>query len=495
MSIGKKAAKGFISLLYRGVLEKLIGLVAMLILARQLSPYDFGLVSITEVLLVLISVLGTTGLSEFLLAYRKEDGDEIFKAAFWFSLVVSAGILLLFLISLPLWARTQHDPRIVNIGIISGMIFVVSQLQALPKVWFNKHLMFDKLVKIQTPFIILVPIAKVIAVYIGLGVYSLVIPTLLLQPILTVILFRVAGIHPGWKLYRDRWAEIYRYTRHLIGTSVLSRITDQGDKIILAKVLGLDKLGIYNIASQMADLLITQLVMFSNNILSSVLPKYADDKDKFYSHYMGFLKTFAFFVFPVLITMLLSARPIILLLYGPKWEAAVLPMQILLVYSCFRSVTSSYGAVMNSFHLNKKSFVMTLVYTPFHLVGSLVGSFYGVTGLALSVLLVKSVFVNWNIKQIMTAVSRPFALWYRDMGPYFFSAVIIGLLLLGVLVNMPFLDTLPHLVLIAIIGTSFCSVYYLVFRFVFPRELKTVSQFMDLTFPKAGIYFKHIFSV
>ena len=87
MSIGKKAGKGFIKLFQRNVLEKLMGLTTVIILARKLTPYDFGLVSITEVLLYTISVFGTTGLSEFLLAYKKNDTREVFKASFWFKVV------------------------------------------------------------------------------------------------------------------------------------------------------------------------------------------------------------------------------------------------------------------------------------------------------------------------------------------------------------------------------------------------------------------------
>ena len=108
-------------------------------------------------------------------------------------------------------------------------------------------------------------------------------------------------------------------------------------------------LGIYNIAMQMAELFTTQLIMVSNNILSSVLPKYVNDKDKFYNHYISFLKTFSFVLLPFLGIMLLAAKPIILLMYGPQWEAAVLPMQILIVYSALRTVTSSFSIVMNSF--------------------------------------------------------------------------------------------------------------------------------------------------
>src|SRR5690606_6644648 len=93
MSIGKKAGKGFLKILQRNVLEKLMGLTTVIVLARRLTPYDFGLVSITEVLLYMISVFGTTGLSEYLLAYRKQDVKETFRAAFWFNLVITFIVL------------------------------------------------------------------------------------------------------------------------------------------------------------------------------------------------------------------------------------------------------------------------------------------------------------------------------------------------------------------------------------------------------------------
>ncbi|MCB0697316.1 MAG: oligosaccharide flippase family protein, partial [Chitinophagaceae bacterium] len=98
MSIGKKAGKGFVKLFQRNMLEKLMGLTTVIVLARKLTPYDFGLVSITEVLLYMISVFGTTGLSEYLLAYRKDDEEDIFKAAFWFNVILTIVVLALFLL-------------------------------------------------------------------------------------------------------------------------------------------------------------------------------------------------------------------------------------------------------------------------------------------------------------------------------------------------------------------------------------------------------------
>jgi teichuronic acid exporter len=493
MSVGKKAGKGFVSIFYRNMLEKLVGMAAMVILARKLTPYDFGLVSITEALLYLLSSFGTTGLAEYLLAYRKDDSEEIFKSAFWFNIIITLGICLLFLIAVPFWTDFQSDDRIWKIGLLLMGGFVFSQLQLIPKTWLSRNLMFDKQVKIQAPFILLVAAGKIAAVYLNFGVYSLIIPTLLFQPIITLLLYRAAGFQPGFQLYVSRWKEIYRFTRYLIGSGILSRLADQGDKIILGKMLGLEMLGIYNIAVQLSDLVTSQLVTVSNNILSSVLPKYVDDKVKFYNYYITFLKTFAFAVLPVLSIMLVNAKPIILLLYGKQWAAAALPMQILIVYAAFRALTSSYGCVMNSFHLNKTSFKTTVAYTPFHIVGSFIGASFGIAGLATSITTVRLLFTNIGIRQTMQAVSMPMIKWYQDLFPYLLGFV-ITLVLALVMQNAPQFTTLP-LLSIAINAVLFLAGYYLFYKLFFRRELEIISAFLDSIFPKSRKVFNYLFGI
>ncbi|MCD6062157.1 MAG: Lipopolysaccharide biosynthesis protein WzxC [Flavipsychrobacter sp.] len=495
MGLGKKAAKGFLSFLYRNMLEKLVGMIAMIVLARKLSPYDFGLVSISEVLLAIVSVFGTTGLAEYLIAYRKDDSDEIFKAAFWFNIVISVGILVVFLAIAPVWANFQGDDRIWKICALLGMLFMFSQLQGIPKTWLSKHMLFEQQVKIQAPFILLIAVGKVIAAYCNLGVYSLLIPTLLFQPIITILLYRNVSFRPSWSFHTHRWKEIFGFTRHLMGASILARIADQGDKIILSKVLGLEKLGVYNIAVQLADMLTSQLVMISNSILSAVLPKYVDDKERFYNHYINFLKTFSFLLFPVLGTMIVAAKPIILTVYGQKWLDAVLPTQILLVYAMLRVVTSSYGCVMNSFHRVKDSFKVTLVYTPFHLVASFAGALFGLAGLATAVILVKSAFVNISIRQIMNTVEKPTNRWYRDLAPYFLNTSVIVLLLLFFSTFVTTYFNPAPISVIVVTGFLFVAVYFIAFKVFFQNELKKISAFLGITFPKSQSVFNLVFRV
>lgn len=493
MSIGKQAGKGFVSFLFRSVLEKVMGLIAMIFLARKLTPYDFGLVSITEVLLYSISVFGTTGLAEFLLAYRKEDTKEVFTAAFWFNIVITIVVLAVFLAFIPLWAYYQRDERIANIGLMAGGIFICSQLQTIPKTWLSKNLMFDKQVKIQAPFILLMPIGKIIAVFAGLGVYSLLLPTLILQPILTVLLYQQTGISISVKIYRNRWREIYHFTKHLIGANIFTRITDQGDKFILGKFLGLDKLGIYNLAYQLSELFTSQMVQVSNNVLSSVLPKYADDQSKLYNYYISFLRVFSFLTFPLLALMFICAEPLILTLYGPKWVEAVLPLRIFTVVAAFKAVSSSYGCVMNTLHLNKKTFIVTAIYAPVHLAASVIGSFFGIVGIATAVSLVKLIFINWNIKQVMQAMSKPLVSWYRQLLPFFSASTLFSIIVV-LFIYLLQVKVTP-IVQIGISATLFLTCYILCFRVILKDDTRSIGDFLSKAFPQSIKYFNLVFKV
>ena len=99
MSIGQKASQGFFSFLTRNIISRVMGLVSLFILARTLTPADFGLVSFTEILMYFIAVFGSTGLNEFLLAYKKDDFKEMIKSAFWFNMMMTFLMMAIFFIA------------------------------------------------------------------------------------------------------------------------------------------------------------------------------------------------------------------------------------------------------------------------------------------------------------------------------------------------------------------------------------------------------------
>src|SRR5690606_18731857 len=110
---------------------------------------------------------------------------------------------------------------ILNLSWILAGVFFFSQLQIIPKAWLSRHLRFDLQVRVQSPFILLIAAGKLAAVFLGWGVYSLVLPLLIFQPLCTLFLYRAAGVHPGNRLRVRRWKEIFVFARPLVGANLL----------------------------------------------------------------------------------------------------------------------------------------------------------------------------------------------------------------------------------------------------------------------------------
>lgn len=470
-------------------------MLAMIVLASKLSPYEFGLVSITEVLLAIVTSLGTTGIREYLFACKDKDVDVMFQSAFWLNLILTIASIVLFLIVAPFWASYQGDARILNMSIICAAIFLFSQLQVIPKTWLEKTLQYPKQVKIQMPFIIIVHLAKIVAVLSGLGVYSLIVPSLIVQPVLTIFLYKGAGITPGLNMYRNRWQEMIRYIKYLVGANILIRITNESDKVIISKFVGLEALGVYSIAMQVANLITSPFIIISDNVLASVLPEYTEQKERFYQNYIAFVRAYVFVVFPIIGMMIVTATPIVETLYGTEWLAASVPLQVLLVYTAIKAATSSFDVIMNTFHLTPKVLRINMIYAPLHIVGVMLGGLWGLVGVSVSVALLRVVFANLQLQIISKILKSAFTKWYKDVMPYWLVVTIITGVFIWVYRLFEGQVNVYPLWIVIVVSALYTIVYYAIVRLLLKKELQKISGFLDLTVPKARRYFDKVFGL
>lgn len=510
MSIGQKASQGFFSFLTRNIISRVMGLISLFILARTLTPADFGLVSFTEILMYFIAVFGSTGLNEFLLAYKKDDYKEMIKSAFWFNMMLTILMMSIFFLAVPFWAASKHDNRIIWLGLISGISFFLTQLQVIPKAQLARNLDFKTTVKIQNPFIIIVPIAKILAALGGMGVYSITVPTLLSLPFQTLWFYKAIQWKLEWKLRRDRWREIYHFSKHLIGNSLLVRLMDDGDKLILSAFLGLESLGIYNMAYQLSSFVGLNIVSLTGSILTSVLPKYRNDLPKMKEHFLSFTQVLAFFTFPIILLMAVYAEPLIIATNGDKWLRVVVPFQILSIYALIRSVTTSRGAILNTLHLNKLSFKLNLIYAPIHILFSLVFAYYGgVIGVAISVVILRLIFgfigmaqsmhaMQGQMKEFIIKIILPFKIILILIIPTFLLVhfipqdFIYQLLMKVIHLKLYNIAAVIYFVLLFIIGLLF---FIAIVRMFFKSEILDISNFLLQSSNKAGKIYNKVFDI
>jgi len=386
MSLAQKAGKAGALLLLRKMWGALVNIGVMAYLARTLDMQDFGLVAISGTLIGFIQVFGVSGIGEYIIFYNKDDHGQVTNAAFWLNLVISALIVIAVLIVAPFWADFYHDRRIFNLVCLLLVGFFFSMISSIPQALFKKSLDYQPLIVIQTIFGTASQLSQVAFAFLGFGVYSLALPNAVIMPMLALTLLWRSGFRPKLKqLYIQHWKKIFSYTKHVIGARVLSKFANEGDTLLIGKLLGMGALGVYDIAFKLANLLNGQLLPIITNISMPVFAKNKTDLLTVKKHYIKMIELIGFIFIPFFAGLAIFASDIIHLLYGSKWEEAIVPFQILCGFAVFRSLSSPTSGLFNALGKPHIGFYFTAIFTPLFLGTLYFSSLSGLIGACISV--------------------------------------------------------------------------------------------------------------
>lgn len=384
MSLGKTVFTSAFLLFFRKIWGNVINLVVMAFLARMLSKEDFGLLAISSVFLSIINTLATSGIAEYVVYYDGEDKIERVNAAFWLNLLLTIGVIVVVIALGPLWSNFYHSPKIYSLVLLLCIPFFFEMGSTIPKALLRKELDYVPLVYYSSVSMTLVSVGKLGAAFAGFGVYSLVIPQAIVAPFLMLSFFIRTAWRPSMAIGLIHFPTIFRYTKNVIGGRVLSRIVNEGDNLIVGKIVGMEGLGIYALAFQLANLVTTNVVFIVNDLLLPVFSKVKGDILRVKEIYFRMLNLLVIGSFPLTVAMILSAEGIVGLIYGTKWEEVVIPFQILSLFALSRSINSPTSSLFNSLGKPEINFKFGLYFAPVFLLSVYVGGQYGVVGVAIA---------------------------------------------------------------------------------------------------------------
>ncbi len=364
MSLAQKAGKAGLLLFARKIWGGLVNIGVMAYLARTLNKEDFGLVAISGVLIGFIQVFALSGIGEYVVFYQgKKDEKEVVNAAFWLNLILTIAVACIVLIAAPFWARSYDDARILNLIWLLLIGFVFSSLSTMPNALFRKELNYAPMIKVQTIFGTLSQLSQVLFAWLGFGVYALALPNAIITPLLAITLFWVSGFRPDRNFGKKYWRQIFAYTKNVIGARVLGKFANEGDTLLIGKVLGMEALGVYDIAFKLANLINGQLVPIITNVSLPVFAKNQSDLIVVREHFFKMIRLLSLLL-PLFLGLILFAPEIVRMLYGAKWEVAIMPLQILTGFSLVRSLGSPASGLYNALGKPYIGFYFTLAFTP-----------------------------------------------------------------------------------------------------------------------------------
>ena len=389
MSLGKKVFSSALLLLIRKIWGNVLNLVVMAFLARILSRADFGLLAISSVFLGIINTVATSGIADYIVYYDGDDRQQRINAAFWLNLLLTMAVVVIIVVVGPFWAAFYNDGRIYTLLLLLAIPFFFEMCSTIPKAILRKDLDYKAIVFYSGISMTLISIGKLVSAWAGLGMYSLVVPQAIVSPFLMLAFFFKTQWRPFGNLGLTYFKDIFNYTKHIIGGRVLTRLVNDGDNLIVGKFIGMEGLGIYALAFQLANLVTTNVVFLVNDIFLPLFNKVKGDMDRLKQLYSRMILFLSFISFPLIASLMVSAEAIVYFIYGEKWLDAVLPFQILCVFALGRSISSPSSALYNAVGRPDIGFKFTSYFTPLFLASVFLGSYYGVVGVALVTTLVR----------------------------------------------------------------------------------------------------------
>jgi O-antigen/teichoic acid export membrane protein len=316
----------------------------LIILARLLSPHDFGLFGVALLTMSILETFSQTGFKQALIQ-KKERTEEFLNSA-WTFLVIRGVVLfsLLYLVA-PNAAEFFGVPEAKRIIQVMGLSILLSSLTNIGVIYFQKELEFNKqfvlnFITVAVDFIVAVSAALMMR-----NVWALVLGVLAGNITGLVLSFVLHPFRPRFKLNRQEVKGLFRFGKWVLGSSVLVFLITQGDDIFVGKLLGVAMLGFYQMAYKISNMPTTEISHVISQVTFPAYSKIQENLPRLREAYLKVLQLTAFLSFPIAGLIFVFAPDFTRIFLGEKWMPIVPAMQILVFAGFIRSIAVNSGFV------------------------------------------------------------------------------------------------------------------------------------------------------
>ena len=316
------------------ILSQLVSSVIAIVLARLLSPDEYGTISLVLVFIAIANVLMTAGINTSLI--QKKDTDSVdFSSAFYFSIVFSALIYgILFFIS-PFIANFYGIPTLCPVLRWLSLSVPITAINSIQQAYVSRHMLFQRFFLSTLISTILSGLLGIAMAYAGFGVYALVAQNLFSILTATVILWFTIPWKPTLEFSWQRIRILFQYGWKLLVQGIILNIYSSLRSLIIGKVYTTSDLAYYNKGIQYPNLIATTIDTTINNVLFPAIAKEQNDLEKVKSMTRRTTRLCSYVMSPVLIGFMVVAEPFIRLLLTDKWIPAIPFLQIICIVLLF----------------------------------------------------------------------------------------------------------------------------------------------------------------
>jgi O-antigen/teichoic acid export membrane protein len=347
LNLKEKAISGVKWTALSSMIIAITQLVQLMVFARYLTSYDFGLIAILMLVVNFSLLFVDFGISKAII-YKHDISNTQLSTLYWLNLILGIFIFMILMAISSYIADFYNESSLETLIILISISLVVQSVGQQFRTLFQKRLEFNTLAKIDIFATMLSSIVALVLVTNDIGIYAFVISILVASIVKSTLLIKYGlALHTptfSFNLYEVK--ELLHFGLYTVGNGIVGTLSSQIDILIIGKLLGTEILGIYSIAKE----LILRPMQLINPIITKVafptMSNVNSDKYKVSSIYLKIRNIIASINFPIYTFTFIFASEVILLFLGEKWLHITSIFQILAIWAAFRSIESPIGSLV-----------------------------------------------------------------------------------------------------------------------------------------------------
>ncbi len=455
----KSVRGGMTTMTARGI-EFVLQLAGITVLARLLTPNDYGLIGMVVVVVRFAEMFKTAGLS--LATVQKETISHAqVSTLFWINVLISLFLGLCILAGAPLMAWFYGRSELMGVTAALSLSFFISGLTIQHQALLRRHMRFGSQAVINIASCVVYLIVTILLALAGWRYWALMGGALATALSGTLLTFFFCPWIPGRMRRATGVRDMLRFGGYLTGGNFFNYFAGNADNILIGRFLGADALGLYAKAYQMVKMPITQIRGPVNKVAIPVLSSLQNQPERYVKYYQRLIDIIASLSIPLTLFCAIEADFLVRTLLGQQWLGVVPVFRIMAIAGLIHPVASTRGLVLVSHGFSSRFFYFEVFYTIVTVASYIAGLPFGITGVAAGytvgryLVLIPSLFYCFHKTPITVS------LFMRTVA----APMLSGLLAAGCVIFMKYVGTgdslLSHVLYAGIFmvvygGLSFC---------------------------------------
>lgn len=302
--------------------SQIITFVVSIILARILTPSDYGIVGLVTVFISISLVFAESGMGQALVQ-KKDADDRDFSTVFYYSIVFSMLIYAILFFVAPFIADFYNEPILVNVLRVLGLTVIIGAFNGVQRARIQRDMQFKMFFYATLVGTVISAVVGIVMAYTGFGVWALVWQQISSRLIAVVVLWFVTKWKPMLVFSFTSMKRLFGYSWKLLCSSLLDTVYNNIYSLLIGKFYSSADLGHYNRGKQFPMMIVENVNGSINGVIFPVLSKIQDDKERFKGTVRRSIKTSTYMIFPLMAGLAAVAEPLVRILLTDKWLPAV----------------------------------------------------------------------------------------------------------------------------------------------------------------------------